>query len=687
LAATSFYVAPSGSDSNSCSQSAPCATINRAYQISSPGDTVIIGAGEYPFQTINWRASMDNLSPGCDPYGTWGSPNTTNCITITTSGDVKIRGMYNYASGIWFKGTVGNANPSPGGNPQNFKNRTYNFHVTKNDLIGNPPPSADKTGCNCQSANFRVARAQDTSSTIQRPDHVIADGIDSDTASVYSGDYVLMRNMDIGPMWFDTPNPGSSSGAGPDVVRIWGASPEAGASANVVWDGNYVHEMNRTYDCDLNNACHNDGLYIVGGGPYTIRNSAFSQVAAENIFFEYFGGGYQNVHDVLIENNWFGCLVNSYPDNPASALNTCGASKSISFKNCAGPCENILVRYNSWYTAPNDNETSASFSNARFIGNAGAGPLASSKICTQATWMYNAFTSGGCGSNNATVSGGLSALFKNPAPGFEDFHLLNSTSMANNLVTPTSSDYSLGTDFDGQTRSVPRDAGADEYGTGSGGTSTTPTVSLSANPTSITSGQSSTLSWSSTNATSCTASGSWSGSKSTSGTQSVSPTTTSTYNLTCTGTGGSANASATVTVGTTSGPPTISSFSPTSGPVGTQVTINGANLDKATIVEFNQGGTVSYTINSPSKITATVPTGSQTGYISINQGQALSPQPFTVTASSPKTGDLNSDGSVNITDLSILLSSWNSTNSTADINKDSTVNILDLSILLSNYGA
>jgi hypothetical protein len=142
-----------------------------------------------------------------------------------------------------------------------------------------------------------------------------------------------------------------------------------------------------------------------------------------------------------------------------------------------------------------------------------------------------------------------------------------------------------------------------------------------------------------------------------------------------------------VTVGTTSGPPTISSFSPTSGPVGTQVTINGANLDKATIVEFNQGGTVSYTINSPSKITATVPTGSQTGYISINQGQALSPQPFTVTASSPKTGDLNSDGSVNITDLSILLSSWNSTNSTADINKDSTVNILDLSILLSNYGA
>lgn len=75
-----------------------------------------------------------------------------------------------------------------------------------------------------------------------------------------------------------------------------------------------------------------------------------------------------------------------------------------------------------------------------------------------------------------------------------------------------------------------------------------PTVSLAANPATITLGQSSTLSWSSTNATSCTASGSWSGTKSQSGTESVSPTTTSTYILTCTGTGGKTNQSATVSV-------------------------------------------------------------------------------------------------------------------------------------------
>jgi hypothetical protein len=51
-----------------------------------------------------------------------------------------------------------------------------------------------------------------------------------------------------------------------------------------------------------------------------------------------------------------------------------------------------------------------------------------------------------------------------------------------------------------------------------------------------------------------------------------------------------------------------------------------------------------------------------------------------------KPGDLNGDNSVNITDLSILLSNWNTPNAVADINHDGVVNIFDLSILLSNYG-
>jgi hypothetical protein len=65
-----------------------------------------------------------------------------------------------------------------------------------------------------------------------------------------------------------------------------------------------------------------------------------------------------------------------------------------------------------------------------------------------------------------------------------------------------------------------------------------PTVTLSANPTTIDAGESATLTWTSANATSCTASGGWSGTKATSGSASVSPTETTTYELDCSGAGG-----------------------------------------------------------------------------------------------------------------------------------------------------
>jgi hypothetical protein len=82
-----------------------------------------------------------------------------------------------------------------------------------------------------------------------------------------------------------------------------------------------------------------------------------------------------------------------------------------------------------------------------------------------------------------------------------------------------------------------------------------PSVSLTASPTSITSGASSTLTWSSTNASSCTSSGGWSGTRGTSGSLKVSPTSTTTYTLDCSNSTGSAKASSTITVNAASPPP------------------------------------------------------------------------------------------------------------------------------------
>jgi len=72
-----------------------------------------------------------------------------------------------------------------------------------------------------------------------------------------------------------------------------------------------------------------------------------------------------------------------------------------------------------------------------------------------------------------------------------------------------------------------------------------PVALLTASPSSVSTGQSSTLTWSSSNATSCTGTN-FSTGGATSGTLSVTPTQTTTYTVTCTGPGGSDSSSKTV---------------------------------------------------------------------------------------------------------------------------------------------
>jgi len=73
-----------------------------------------------------------------------------------------------------------------------------------------------------------------------------------------------------------------------------------------------------------------------------------------------------------------------------------------------------------------------------------------------------------------------------------------------------------------------------------------PAVTLSASPTSIRAGQSSTLTWVSTGATSCKALGFTASGKS--GSATIAPLTTTTYYIVCKGPGGSNSAQVTVTV-------------------------------------------------------------------------------------------------------------------------------------------
>ncbi|MBK8724747.1 MAG: immunoglobulin domain-containing protein [Holophagaceae bacterium] len=89
--------------------------------------------------------------------------------------------------------------------------------------------------------------------------------------------------------------------------------------------------------------------------------------------------------------------------------------------------------------------------------------------------------------------------------------------------------------------------------------------------------------------------------------------------------------------------PTITALNPGAGPVGTSVTISGTNFSGATAVKFN-GTSATFTVNSGTQISTTVPVGATTGTVSVQTagGTATSPAPFTVNAGGP-TLDLSID--------------------------------------------
>ena len=97
---------------------------------------------------------------------------------------------------------------------------------------------------------------------------------------------------------------------------------------------------------------------------------------------------------------------------------------------------------------------------------------------------------------------------------------------------------------------------------------------------------------------------------------------------------GQSSTSFDVTGGGGGNPPTVTSFFPTSGPVGTNVSITGTNFTGATSVQFNGLAATNFVINSDTSINANVPGGATTGPISVTtpNGTGTSSSNFTVTS-------------------------------------------------------
>ena len=103
--------------------------------------------------------------------------------------------------------------------------------------------------------------------------------------------------------------------------------------------------------------------------------------------------------------------------------------------------------------------------------------------------------------------------------------------------------------------------------------------------------------------------------------------------------------------------PTLRSFSPNSGPIGTVVTLNGTGLTQTTKVTFGGVKATTFTVNSDSQVTATVPSGAKTGKITVTTtgGSATSSSSFNVTPTisifAPASGKVGTVVTINGTGL------------------------------------
>jgi hypothetical protein len=295
------------------------------------------------------------------------------------------------------------------------------------------------TGSNFRLHNLYSEASYDAEDTSR---HVIFDGLDGAGFQIGPTHDVTIKGGDWGPVTECAMAPSQQPKVTPEP-QYPGQMP-----TNIVLDGLYIHDVN---SLDLVQ-CHTGGMIVESAIGFALRNTRFSQTAVYGIQVGDFTGEIGNPRNVVIENNWFGAPVF------ADGVTNDGQPEIQVAEN--GVFDDWLIRFNSFHNGISVTwDQDATHSNFRVIANVGG--ESDCQAAPAVTWAYNVWTESdsACSPTDRVVG---SLPYVNAAVGGEDFHLTGGA--AQDLVTPSTPDYDLATDIDGQARprGAARDAGADE---------------------------------------------------------------------------------------------------------------------------------------------------------------------------------------------------------------------------------
>ena len=370
-----LLISPSGSDSNPCTSTAPCQSLDRAYKMAKPGQTVQVASGTYRGQNIFPDTSKSSSSdvvfqpiPGA---------------TVAMTGQIQ-----------------------PGCNHCTFDGSTGTWKWQGGFEVGYPDkPTPSVTDITLKHIDARGGQSQILNATA-----------------------VTLDDLDIG---------GNCDGS--DALRLndpTGTDGDSGDPADVVVTGSRIGGI-----CRPSSADHPDCIAVSAGHNVTFSDNRVWACGSQGLYMINELGG--NIHDVVVENNMFGDC------DTAGDYNTCTNSLIVD-----RGVSNVVIRNNSFAVntvGAGMRVTGGNNTGIQVYGNAGEGPGCET---TGTTYSYNVWDDAKCSSTDTM----LDPMFVSNAGSAFDLHL-RSGSPAVGRGDPSRYPSS---DFDGQLRTSPPDAGADQ---------------------------------------------------------------------------------------------------------------------------------------------------------------------------------------------------------------------------------